>query len=105
MRSNSRRPTGLLSWEWSNADASGRVAPQLLRRLSDCDKGQVCIVRIHDHDQPFLKFLDAQGLLPGIRLSVEARDPVADLVSVRPDGGATIRMGLGSAAKILVRAE
>ncbi len=71
--------------------------------LAECPAGQpVRVARVIDQGPAFLQFVHRCGLLPGVSLTVELRDPVADAVRVRPLGREALTLGTAAAAKILV---
>ena len=71
--------------------------------LADCATGTpLTVTRIVDQDPRFLRFAEAKQLKPGTRLTVESRDPVADAVTLAPEGNAPFTIGAAAAAKVLV---
>jgi Fe2+ transport system protein FeoA len=62
----------------------------------------VRISRILDQNPAFLQFIGRSGLTPGVTVTVQARDPLADSLSIRPAGSAPITLGSAAAAKILI---
>jgi DtxR family Mn-dependent transcriptional regulator len=85
-------------------DAHGEVAEIDLVILSESGTGTVVQVeRVSDQNPEFLQLIDKQGLKPGRRLRIEARDEASDTVSISVPGGSTFQLGFRAAAKILVR--
>lgn len=83
--------------------AKGKVAQTRSWTIADCEPGMsVRIARVIDQDPPFLQFLDRCGLTPGIAAVVEANDPLADSVRIRPKGREPVTLGAVAAGKILV---
>jgi DtxR family Mn-dependent transcriptional regulator len=62
----------------------------------------VRIARVTDQTPEFLRLLEKHGMMPGRRLTVRARDAVADTVEIVPEEGAPLRLGQRAASKILV---
>ena len=60
------------------------------------------VMRVLDQDADFLRFLEQRRLMPGSEIVIEARDPAADLLQVKPSSGESIAVGLRAASKILV---
>mgnify|MGYP001817591097 FL=1 len=56
-----------------------------------------------DQDPTFLDFAAERGLVPGTLWAIEARDPAADLITVRRGRRRPISVGLSAARKILVQ--
>ncbi|MGF1633496.1 MAG: metal-dependent transcriptional regulator [Phycisphaerae bacterium] len=84
--------------------AAGDVADSPLLRLDAMPAGsRVQIARVSDQDPAFLLFLERRGLVPGTNLTVEAADPIAEAVTLRPDGRDPLTLGSNVAAKIEVR--
>lgn len=81
---------------------AGAVAQPRLSSLADCDPGRFQVARVADQDAGFLEFAGKRGLVPGARLEVVGRDPVADLVTLRAGRRKPITVGLAAARKILV---
>ena len=83
--------------------ANGEFTRRRLLCLSDCEPSQtVQIARIEDQDPQFLRFADEKGLTPGIRLVIEARDPMADSVTIIPSDAAPMIIGTAAAKRIFV---
>ena len=84
--------------------AKGRPQP-LPRRLSlaDCEPGSgYRVARVLDQAPAFLQFVDRCGLMPGVSVTIEGRDELADAMRVRPRGRNSVTLGTSAAAKILV---
>ena len=83
--------------------ADGSPHKRDLVSLLECEgPGPVRIARVMDQDADFLQFVDRHGLAPGTTARIEAHSPLADAVTLRPDGGEPVTMGTAAAAKILV---
>ena len=61
------------------------------------------VTRIVDQEPGFLRFVEEHGLVPGRKVTVDAKDGVADSVTVRSEDGRTTTFGSRTAAKVLVR--
>ncbi len=80
----------------------GAIAPQALDTLLTCPlRTPLRVTRVSDQHPAFLRFIESSGLKPGERVEVESRDPVADAVRLRGQGG-TITIGARAASKLLV---
>jgi DtxR family Mn-dependent transcriptional regulator len=76
-----------------------------LTSLADCEPGEsVRVAQVLDQNARFLQFVDRANLRPGTEMLVEARDDLADAVTVQPRGQASVTFGSAAAAKILVEA-
>jgi DtxR family Mn-dependent transcriptional regulator len=84
--------------------ARGRPHPSTRHlALSACEPGQKYrVARVVDQGPDFLQFVHRCGLLPGTALTIEARDDIADAVSVRPHDAPVLTLGTAAASKILV---
>lgn len=83
--------------------AKGKVDASRYPSLADCELNQPFrVARITDQDAGFLQFVDRCGLVPGVGVTVEARDALADAVWVRPGGRRAVTLGTAAAGKILV---
>ena len=85
--------------------AKGKVSTNRHNSLADCPTGRaVRVARVMDQDPAFLQFVDRCGLMPGVVVEVETRDPQADAVSVRigTGGDKPLTLGNSAAGKILV---
>ena len=70
---------------------------------SDCDEGSVVrIRRVSDKDSDFLVFLDQAGLRPGAVVTVASRSPYAGSLSVQPNDGEALPLGIDAARRVLV---
>lgn len=88
--------------------ATGEFDRGRLESLVECPlDSEVIVARISDQDTEFLNYISRSGLNPGVSLVVEQRSLSAESVGLRlVDGGSsgvTLSLGLGAAAKILVR--
>ena len=85
-------------------NADGQVKPQESQTLMTCPIGApVRVTRVVDQDSAFLRFVDRHYLKPGAAIQVEERDPSADSVRVRGEGGRLITIGTRAASKLLVQ--
>jgi len=83
--------------------AKGKVDESRHGSLADCALNKPCrIARVLDQDPAFLQFVDRCGLMPGVNVTVEVRDALADAVWVRPKDRRPLTLGTAAAAKILV---
>ena len=83
--------------------AKGKVDESRHASLADCDLNRPFrVARVIDQDAAFLQFVHRCGLVPGVGVTVEVRDELADAVWVRPGGGRPLTLGRAAAAKILV---
>ena len=74
-----------------------------MTNLMECPVGQpLRIMRVLDQDPDFLQFIDAHGLTPGTRITIVARHPSADAVTVHPADQPAVTLGTAAAAKVLV---
>jgi DtxR family Mn-dependent transcriptional regulator len=81
----------------------GMITPRHLESLLTCPLGTAVVVtRIADQDPAFLRFIERNGLKPGQRIEVEARDTAADAVTVRGNGRPSLTIGTRAASKLLV---
>lgn len=84
--------------------ANGKLPRQDLVRLTDCPTDiPLQVVRVLSQDADFLRYVGDHGLMPGTRVTVSPRQPVADAVTVQPAGQEQVTLGGAAAAKILVR--
>src|SRR4029450_4180086 len=84
-------------------DAHGTFPQRELHTLLTCPLHvPVTVMRVADQDASFLRFVESNQLKPGQELSVDARDEVADSVSVRATGGQPLTIGARAASKLLV---
>jgi DtxR family Mn-dependent transcriptional regulator len=83
--------------------AEGHVEESDAIDLLSCPIGiPVRVTRVIDQDPQFLHFVEASALKPGEEITVDARDDVADRVSLRYADGRMTTVGTRAAAKILV---
>ena len=83
--------------------AKGQLAAPAQTSLAECELHQpMCIARVTGQDAAFLQTLYRLGLTPGTQVVVEARDKLADSVTVRPKGRSVTTLGTAAASKILV---
>lgn len=83
---------------------NGTIKDHTTRTLDEVEEGQVLeIAQILKQDSPFLDFLNEQGLVPGTRLVVRDRQPLADVVEVEISPGESRSLGGSVAARIRVR--
>ena len=83
--------------------AKGKVDESRHGSLADCPLNRPYrIARVIDQDPAFLQFVDRCGLMPGVNVTVEVRDTLADAVWVRPRDRRPLTLGTAAAAKILV---
>lgn len=84
--------------------AKGRLQPAPPRdSLAECEPGRTYrIARVIDQSAPFLQFVRRCGLVPGVTVTLEHRDEVADAVRVRPSRSDAVTLGTAAAMKILV---
>jgi DtxR family Mn-dependent transcriptional regulator len=83
--------------------AKGKVDESRHGSLADCPLNRgYRIARIIDQDPAFLQFVDRCGLTPGVNVTVEVRDTLADAVWIRPRDRRPLTLGTAAAAKILV---
>lgn len=85
--------------------AEGKLVHDQVESLVECPLETVLTVaRISDQDTNFLNYISGAGLNPGIRLRVTARSLSAESVCVElVEGAVRLSLGLGAAAKVLVR--
>jgi DtxR family Mn-dependent transcriptional regulator len=83
--------------------SKGKVAPQKLLSLADCEPNQpLRITRIADQEPAFLQFLHRNGLTPGVTLTIRSRDPQADNVVLILADQSRLSLGTTAASKIWV---
>ena len=83
--------------------AKGKVSESRHPSLADCPVGQrLRVVRVVDQDPAFRQVVEKCGPRPGVAVTVESRDPVADAVWVKPQERKALTMGTSAAAKIRV---
>jgi len=83
--------------------AGARLHPVRRGSLLSCAlQAPLRLARVTDQTPDFLRLLEKHGLMPGRRLAVQARDPVADTVEIVPEEGTPLRLGQRAASKVLV---
>jgi DtxR family Mn-dependent transcriptional regulator len=83
--------------------ARGKVDAARYASLADCAMSRTMrVARVIDQDAAFLQFVDRCGLVPGVSVTVEVRDELADAVWVRVGDRRPVTLGTVAAAKILV---
>jgi DtxR family Mn-dependent transcriptional regulator len=83
--------------------AKGKVAEPRHQSLADCAvETKFRVARVMDQDPAFLQFVERCGLMPGVAVSVQVRDKLADAIWVRPGDRRAVPLGTSAAAKILV---
>lgn len=73
--------------------------------LADLDQGEEATVsRIIDQDPHFLRYLREQGLVPGIRIKVDERDPRSEVMTIELSGedGQHLAVGHPILSKVMV---
>jgi DtxR family Mn-dependent transcriptional regulator len=82
--------------------AKGRPLPTPHRdTLADCEPGRSYrVARITDQAPAFLQFVDRCGLMPGVVVTVEGRDEMADAVRIKLRGRDPMTLGNSAARKI-----
>jgi DtxR family Mn-dependent transcriptional regulator len=85
--------------------SAGEIEATDFATLADAQKGEALTIRaVQDEDAERLRYLEARGLKPGVRLSVEERAPFNGPVTVRvggPDGPSQV-VGQDLARRIFV---
>lgn len=83
--------------------AKGKLDTPRLPTLADCPLHEpLRIARITDQAPEFLQFLQRAGLVPGVSLTVQSRDPQADSVFLKLGPKGPVSLGTAAAAKIRV---
>ncbi|MGB0409301.1 MAG: metal-dependent transcriptional regulator [Opitutales bacterium] len=84
--------------------AEGELRKGSASSLADCPlDAPVEVERIRDQDTDFLQYIAGAGLNPGARITVVARSTTAESVRIEIENGAEFSLGLGAAAKVMVR--
>ena len=86
-------------------DSEGQLQARTGQRqnLVDCEMGKCFrVARVLDQDPDFLRFVDRNGLTPGVEVMVQHREAAADSVTLLPAGLAAVTLGTVAARKILV---
>src|SRR5262245_674395 len=85
-------------------DPEGVLERRPLDTLLTCPlNAAVTVRRVTDQDAAFLPFIEGHDLKPGEIVEVEARDPVADSVTLRGRRHRAITIGTRAASKVLVQ--
>jgi DtxR family Mn-dependent transcriptional regulator len=83
--------------------AGGDIATPSTASLADCPIGRpLRVARVIDQEPAFLQFINRCGLTPGVEVTVEQRDQLAEAVTIRPANHSSITLGRAVAGKILV---
>jgi DtxR family Mn-dependent transcriptional regulator len=83
----------------------GKVASARHESLADCQTDRKYrVARVIDQDPAFLQFVERCGLMPGVAVTVQVRDKLADAIWVKPGERRAIPLGTSAAEKILVEA-
>ncbi|HSU68726.1 MAG TPA: metal-dependent transcriptional regulator [Tepidisphaeraceae bacterium] len=82
--------------------AKGKLQPTPPRdTLADCVSGrQYRIARVVDQSPTFLQFVERCGLMPGVLVTMEGCEEMADAVRVKPKGGDSVTLGTAAALKL-----
>jgi DtxR family Mn-dependent transcriptional regulator len=84
--------------------AEGKLAEGSVHSLADCKLDAVfTIERIRDQDTDFLQYIAGAGLNPGVPVKVVARSLSAESVRIAIRDTQSLTLGLGAAAKVMVR--
>jgi DtxR family Mn-dependent transcriptional regulator len=83
--------------------AKGMEESRLLANLDLSEEGT--LVRVADEDVEMLRYLSALGLVPGVLIKVEGKEPIGELLTVRVGGSAVHTIGRNVASTIWVRTE
>lgn len=82
---------------------SGNLSNELLKNLCNCELNQsLHIARITDQSPGFLQFINKSGLMPGVKLTVQEREPAADAITLHLSDGKSLIVGTPAGEKILV---
>ena len=85
--------------------SKGKVSSVRHESLADCAVSKnFRVARIVDQDPGFLQFVERCGLMPGVTVTVQVRDKLADAIWVKAGERRPITLGSSAAAKILVEA-
>jgi len=83
--------------------AGGKVVESNYPSLLDCGMHiELRVARVTDQRTEFLQLLARHHLVPGTRATLEARDELAETVSIRPSGDEPFQLGFQAASRILV---
>ncbi|MCH6256028.1 metal-dependent transcriptional regulator [Puniceicoccaceae bacterium K14] len=81
--------------------ANGVIASRSLVNLDGCGVGKrVRIGRVENQEDDFLKYLDANSLVPGKELTVKSKDVHAGVLWIEFPGGNEMSLGMPVAQKI-----
>jgi DtxR family Mn-dependent transcriptional regulator len=81
----------------------GKVTSPKVTSLADAPTGKALRVsRVADQAPDFLQFANRCGLTPGVTVTVEHKDTIADSIVAKPRGANPVTLGTGAAAKIFV---
>lgn len=84
-------------------DAEGKVTEPEAHDLLSCPTGvEVEVARVLDQRPDFLQLIEREGLKPGSKLTVKARDEAADTVELKRPDGSGLSLGRRAGSKILV---
>lgn len=84
--------------------AEGKLTVGSIHSLADCKLDVAYeIERIRDQDTEFLQYIAAAGLNPGTEVKVLSRSLSAESVQVELGNAQGLSLGLGAAAKLMVR--
>jgi len=84
----------------------GEIREPAPRHLAESKIGDhVCIIRVLDQREAFLRFIDSHNLRPGSIVTVEAKDPVGDAMTISTGKGPSVTMGTAAAMKLLVESD
>lgn len=84
-------------------DASGSLRERRTHPLAEDGPGtRGRVARVLAQDEAFLRFAAEHGLRPGTVVAVLARDRVGGTVTVAPEEGPPVTIGLAAARKILI---
>lgn len=85
--------------------ATGEIERRQLSPLSTSPAGtHVRIERVDNQDPAFLSFVTANGIRPGMEVTVETSDPVAGAMTLRRADGHRVALGTAAARVIFVSA-
>jgi DtxR family Mn-dependent transcriptional regulator len=84
--------------------SKGQLHEPTRMSLADCPvRDPQTVARVLDQDPAFLQFLERNGLVPGVTVTVSKREPAAEAVRLRIPRREEISLGIAAAAKILVQ--
>lgn len=84
--------------------AEGKLSAGSVHSLADCAlDAELMVERIRDQDTDFLNYIASVGLNPGVKLKVTARSRSAESVQIDLGAVAPVSLGMGAAAKVMVR--